>query len=254
MKFFKIILENPKRFITGGVLILVVALVAVIDSFFVTWLFLGIAFIFSFYEAMKLFGLDNNSLFTYAVLIWLIAYFYPNPDDLIFVILIIFAGWEAYRQKDELKIISPFLYVGSSYLFILALYKDFGMEALIWLVLIVASADIGAYFTGKLFGKRPFCKTSPNKTLEGVFGGVGLATLAGSFYGVEFVSPFLSFFISFFCALGAVFGDLFESFLKRRAKVKDSGNLFPGHGGMLDRVDGYLFASVLMVIFLRGLA
>ena len=55
-------------------------------------------------------------------------------------------------------------------------------------------------------------------------------------------------------ALSSIWGDLFESYLKREAGVKDSGNLFPGHGGMLDRLDGYLFASVIMVILLRGLA
>ncbi len=254
MKIFKIILENPKRFITGAVLIFVVALVALIDNFFLTWLFLGTTFMFAFYEAMKLMKIDENSLFAYALFIWIVAYFYPNPDDLIFIILIIFAGWEAYRQDDNINFIYPFLYVASSYLFILALYKDFGMEALIWLVLIVALADIGAYFTGKLIGKTPFCKTSPNKTWEGVFGGVILATLIGTFYGIKFVNPFLAFVVSLFCAVAAVFGDLFESFLKRRANVKDSGNLFPGHGGMLDRVDGYLFSSVLMVVLLRGLA
>ncbi len=254
MKILNIFKENPQRFITGAVLIAVVAIVALIDNFFLTWLFLGITFMFAFYEAMKLFGIDKNSPFFYAFFIWIVAYFYPNPDDLIFIVLIIFAGWEAYKQAKDIETIFPFLYVGGAYLFVLALYKDFGMEALIWLVLIVAGADTGAYIIGKSFGKTPFSPTSPNKTLEGVLGGVSVATILGTFYGVEFVNPFLSFFISLVCAVGAVFGDLFESYLKRRAGVKDSGNLFPGHGGMLDRVDGYLFSSVLMVILLRGLA
>ncbi len=254
MKILNIFKEDPARFLTGAVLIAVVAFVALIDNFFLTWLFLGVTFMFAFYESLHLFKIESNSLYTYALFLWIVAYFYPNPDDLIFIILIIFASFTAYRRSKELYLIAPFLYVASSYLFILALYKDFGMEALIWLVLIVAPADIGAYMTGKLFGKTPFCETSPKKTLEGVIGGVVLSTLIGTIYGVNFVTYFLSFFISFSAAVCAIFGDLFESYLKRRAGVKDSGNLFPGHGGMLDRIDGYMFASVIMVILLRGLA
>ncbi len=254
MKIFKIVKESPDRFITGGVLIAVVATVALINNFFITWLFLGVSFIFAFYEAMSLFDIKNNSLFFYALFLWIVAFFYPNPDDLIFVILILFASYGAYKKFKDLKIILPFLYVGSSYLFILALYKDFGIEALVWLVLVVAPADIGAYFFGKLFGKTFFSPTSPNKTLEGVIGGISLATVIGTIYGVNFVEIPLSFFISLSASMAAVFGDLYESYIKRAADVKDSVDLFPGHGGMLDRVDGYLFAAVIMVILLRGLA
>ena len=254
MKILNIIKESPDRFITGAILIIVVAAIALIDNFFITWLFLGVSYIFAFYEAMALYGIKNNSLFSYAFLLWITAYFYPNPDDLVFVIMIIFASYGAYKKSKDLKIIYPFLYVGSSYLFILALYKDFGIEALIWLVLIVAPTDIGAYFFGKLFGKTFFSPTSPNKTLEGVIGGISLSTLIGTIYGINFVEVPLSFFISLCAASGAVFGDLYESYIKREANVKDSGDLFPGHGGMLDRVDGYLFAAIIMVILLRGLA
>ena len=79
MKILNIFKENPQRFITGAVLIAVVAIVALIDNFFLTWLFLGITFMFAFYEAMKLFGIDKNSPFFYAFFIWIVAYFYPIP-------------------------------------------------------------------------------------------------------------------------------------------------------------------------------
>ena len=72
--------------------------------------------------------------------------------------------------------------------------------------------------------------------------------------GAFFVPFFLALLISVATSVASVFGDLFESLLKREAGLKDSGNLFPGHGGMLDRLDGHLFGVVVMVILLRGFA
>ena len=245
---------DKERFITGGVLIVVVALIAWIDSFFLTWAFLGIAFMFSFYEAMKLYSVNDNKMYTYATLLWIFAFFYPNPDDLIFVALIVAISYMLYLGRVEVKDFYPLLYPTTSFLFLLALYKGFGIEALIWLTIVVALTDTGAYFSGKAIGKRKFNPISPKKTWEGVIGGVVLASLFGAWYGSEFVSFFLAFFISALVSISSVFGDLYESFLKRSAGVKDSGSILPGHGGVLDRVDGFMFASVMMVVMLRGLA
>ncbi len=245
---------DKKRFATGFILIVITILIAWIDSSFLTWLFLGIAFMFSFYEAMRLFKIESNSMYFYALGLWIVSFFYVNPDDLIFVALIIYASVMIYKGGVEFKKTYPFLYPTSSFLFLLALYKGFGMESLIWLVIVVALTDTGAYFVGKSFGKVGFCKVSPKKSWEGVIGGVLIATIAGTFYGTQFVSIYLSFFISFIVSWAAIFGDLFESYLKRTAGVKDSGAVLPGHGGVLDRVDGYMFGAVLMVIALRGLA
>ncbi len=246
--------ELTKRLITGAVLIAVVALVAWIDNFFLTWAFFGVIYLFAFYEALGLFDMkDQNSLYFWAVALWIVAAFYPNPDDLFFIALMIFAGYEAYTQDRNFKKFLPFLYPTASFLFLLSLYHDFGMEALIWLVIVVALTDIGAYFSGRAFGKHPFCKTSPKKTWEGVIGGVLIATIVGSYYALMLVDLPYAIVISFLTSVAAVFGDLFESYLKRRAGVKDSGNILPGHGGVLDRVDGYLFAAPAMVVLLRGL-
>jgi len=250
----KIFAEHKKRIITGLSLIGVVAIIALIDNLFLTWLFFGVAFMGAFYESMKLFKVDEDYLYVIALVFWLIAYFYPNPDNLIFLVLIGVASVRAYNKTVDLKIIYPFLYPSVSFLFLLSLYKDFGMGIVIWLVLIVAITDTGAYFVGKSIGVSPFSETSPNKTMEGVVGGVLLATLISSFYGWLYLSFLMAFIISFVVSISSVFGDLFESYLKREANVKDSGNILPGHGGILDRTDGYLFGAVVLVVLLRGFA
>ena len=245
---------DKERITTGVALVAVIMVVAWVDSFLLTWLFLGVAFLFSFYEAMKLFGVEDNSLYFYALALWLLAAIYPNPDDLVFVVLIVFISLMIYRGNPDFKKIQPFAYPAAPFLFLLSLYTGFGMETLIWLVLVVALTDTGAYFVGRSCGKSQFCEVSPKKTWEGVAGGVILATIAGSWYGVSFVAVPLALLISLVVAFTSIFGDLFESYLKRNAGVKDSGAVLPGHGGVLDRVDGYMFAGIMMVILLRGLA
>ncbi len=245
---------DKKRIVTGIVLIGVVFLVAWIDRSLVTWAFLGVALMFSFYESMRLYKIDDNNLYVYVVVLWILSYFYPNPDDLLFVALVVFVSVMLYSENVEIKKIFPLFYPVSSFLFLFALYQGFGMEFVIWLVIIVALTDTAAYFVGRAVGKRQFNKISPKKTIEGVIGGVVVATVAGTFYGIEYVAGPLAFVVSFVVSIASIFGDLFESYLKREAGVKDSGNVLPGHGGVLDRVDGYMFGVILMVILLRGLA
>ena len=79
-----------------------------------------------------------------------------------------------------------------------------------------------------------------------------VATIGGTFVGVTIVDIEKAVIVSFFVAASSIFGDLFESYLKRKAGVKDSGSILPGHGGVLDRIDGYLFGGVVMLVLLRG--
>jgi len=248
----KMFTNAQQRWLTGIALLLLVALIGWIDSFFVMWSFLGLIYIFAFHEAMKLFKLSNAGAYIWAILLWLVAYFYPNPDDLFFLVAIIFAGSLAYFHSFDSRLLLPFLYPVSGVLFFLILYTDFGITAMGWLLVTVAVTDSGAYFVGKAIGKTKFSDTSPNKTIEGVLGGIALATVAGTVMGLYIVEFWTAIFVTLFTAISSIFGDLFESHLKREADVKDSGDILPGHGGMLDRIDGYLFAAVVMVISLRS--
>ena len=136
-----------------------------------------------------------------------------------------------------------------------------GEWILLYLLTLVWVADIGAYFSGRRFGKNKLAPTiSPGKTREGVAGGllVNLGWMLIVFLLVDGWGIALPIFIAIGCAtvVISVVGDLSISILKREAGVKDSGKLLPGHGGVLDRIDSVIAASPVFVtgLFLAGLS
>ena len=130
-----------------------------------------------------------------------------------------------------------------------------------WLLLVlcmVALADIAAYFSGRRFGQRKLAPNiSPGKTWEGAWGAMLAVTVAGCgllfFYGkpVSLGMMVFALFALPLLTLLSIAGDLFESLLKRQAGVKDSSNLLPGHGGVLDRIDSYISSLPLVALFIQ---
>src|SRR5699024_6247965 len=115
----------------------------------------------------------------------------------------------------------------------------------IFILLVVISTDIGAYFVGSLIGKNKLAPLlSPNKTIEGSLGGVAIALLVAAIYLYFFdfqLTDRMMLVMAVILSVTGQFGDLLESSLKRHFAVKDSGNILPGHGGILDRFDSALF-------------
>lgn len=133
------------------------------------------------------------------------------------------------------------------------LHYDNGRLLLLAMVVVVAFADIGAYFTGKRWGRRKLAvAVSPGKSWEGFWGGLLTCLLLAAIAAYELRPPQLPvaglFAIVTFTALASVVGDLLESMVKRHCGVKDSGILLPGHGGFLDRIDGITAAAPVFAL------
>jgi phosphatidate cytidylyltransferase len=242
---------NKQRIVTGIVLIFIVGLILAINNFYLIWGILGIVYILGIYEMNNLLEIDDkNIVLSIAIFIWIATLFISKIELLAFLPAILIVSYKLYKNEN-IKDVFVFIYPTVSMILFLALYKEFGIFAILWLILVVSFTDTFAYFSGKTFGKHKFSPISPNKTLEGVAGGIVAGTIIGSIAGLYFNGFLYALILSFFVSFFSVFGDLFESYLKRKAGVKDSGNIFPGHGGIMDRLDGYLFGVVILYVGMK---
>ena len=177
----------------------------------------------------------------------------PYPQVLVLLCLsalawwLLSALWVAFWHMElgrPLKLVCGLLTLLPSLAAVVAL-RAVSPLGLLMLLLVVWAADIGAYFTGRAFGRHKLAPlVSPGKTWEGLVGGLVAAVLVAVVGGTWLpVSRMPFILICMFVCLFSVVGDLSESLFKRQAGVKDSGVLFPGHGGVLDRVDSLTAAA-----------
>jgi phosphatidate cytidylyltransferase len=164
-----------------------------------------------------------------------------------------------HQQESVSWYVGGVLYLSWSCIAFIWLRQDetLGVIGILWLLLVVWGTDIGAYFAGRsLGGPKLAPRFSPNKTWSGLAGGGATAALVGLVAAIWMpeMPMLLLAILSAMIAVVAQIGDLFESSLKRRFDAKDSSNLIPGHGGLLDRIDGVLAASlaVAAIAWLAG--
>ena len=170
-------------------------------------------------------------------------------------VICLLAMFEWFKSKLQKPIIGVFLILNFYFWSILLVISPGMYEEGVYgwygiLILNTAIFDSSAYLIGSKFGKTYIAKKiSPNKTLEGLIGGILGSMLFGIFVGYQIQDYGIILFFIFLCFL-AFFGDLLISFIKRQSGVKDTGTILPGHGGILDRLDSHLIViPVSIMIF-----
>lgn len=170
------------------------------------------------------------------------------------LVYIMLVEWPLLFAQQPLKglLLAPFYPIAPMVILIMLNHHPIMHDQLFLLIMMVAASDVGAYYGGMWLGKHRLAPTiSPHKTWEGFI--VGLFSCCVVFFSMTLYGQEKCFIVqgilfSFVISVASLLGDLFESWLKRRARVKDVGSLIPGHGGLLDRLDSLLFAVIVFYI------
>jgi phosphatidate cytidylyltransferase len=255
-----------KRIITGFVLL---ALFVLMTWFGNPWFTIGIAVIavlagWEFYRMAHAISTRPATYFGILIILLLsISIFCPVESIKLIIIAIatiVSSIWILFKKnKDKAYLGLLWTLAGILYIGLLVSYwpdlmaLEGGKWWVAWVIIIIVACDVAAYFVGRQWGKHKLAPIiSPKKTWEGAAGGLIASVIVSVLLGVLFSLPLqiweliiLGIVIS---AIGQC-GDLVESFLKRSAGVKDSGNLLPGHGGILDRIDGYILIGPIIYYY-----
>ena len=181
-----------------------------------------------------------------------------------FLLICFFATINEWREltKDKFYKSIGFLFIFTSFYFVYLLRNDFGGKYTLFLLIlfICISTDLGGYIFGKIFKGPKLTKISPNKTYAGMIGGF-LLSITFTYIYLDYYEFFiikkaeiLSFYdFIFVIVISSIsqFGDITISYFKRKSKIKNTGKLIPGHGGILDRIDGMIFALPSSYLILK---
>ena len=183
---------------------------------------------------------------------------------LLFFLLSIFfvANYElfsVFRKKTTILFLDLILILSLYSIYYLSDLNEISFYILLWIIILVVCSDVGGYVFGKIFKWKKLTKISPRKTLSGVFGSfifslfsvfIANAMLSSNqVIPIDFLDPKF-FFLAIIFSLIAQAGDLTISYIKRIEKVKDTGKILPGHGGILDRIDGLMFVVILAFVLI----
>lgn len=251
-----------KRVIVGVGLLVSFLVIVLIDFKWLNFFLIGAVLLVAFCESLTLFAIQKfKSLSFVALGFYALIPFWQTPNASLKAALLalsVVAGVVAFLKFEKPQILLPFIYPTLPIFLLLGVYLSFNIAYLCFIILTVVVSDSAAYFGGKFFGKRffkfDFSKSSPNKSYEGSLIALAAGTFFGTLYAVFLMDENIlkAMFCAFLIVLFGNFGDLFESYLKRRVGVKDSGKILGEQGGILDRIDGYLFAVVAFWLVFGG--
>ena len=251
-----------KRFCSTLFLISIYSFTIFSNSFFSTIIILLTSLILS-YEWFKITQISkkNNYIILFLFFVFLNIYistltnfFFSIIFSIFFSILIISKLFFInFSYKNIVWLFYGFLYISIPLILFLELKEnENGKLIILWLLIIICFTDIFSYLSGNLFkGPKIFPKISPYKTISGTFIGIFIGSICGViffFYYLNLDNKFSIIIFSFLISISGLFGDLFISKIKRKFKVKDSGNIIPGHGGLLDRYDSISFGLIALFL------
>jgi len=182
---------------------------------------------------------------------------------LLFLLSIFFVAnyelFSVFRKKTTILFLDLILILSLYSIYYLSDLNEISFYILLWIIILVVCSDVGGYVFGKIFKWKKLTKISPRKTLSGVFGSfifslfsvfIASAVLnSNQVFPIDFLDPKF-FFLAIIFSLIAQAGDLTISYFKRLEKVKDTGKILPGHGGILDRIDGLMFVVILAFVLI----
>ena len=165
--------------------------------------------------------------------------------------------WVKMSKKNDLVKFSGVIFLFLSFYTAFEIRQNFNFKVFLFVITVCIFTDIGGYIFGKTFNGPKLSRISPKKTYAGVFGGFLLSLVSGLLFNYYLVideeifkDDLILFILILFISLVSQIGDLIISFFKRKAKIKDTGKIIPGHGGLLDRIDGMIFVFPLCYLII----